>query len=85
MIAEIVGAECWLCGYGHAKSAMHCHHIDPSLKAFNIGHGFMKPMAVIQAEAKKCALLCANCHCEVHEGLIKCPTARPLRLVGSLA
>ena len=49
------------------------HHLDPSTK-----EGLVSNMVKISwdrflEEAKKCVLLCANCHRKVHLGLIELP------------
>lgn len=80
VIAEVVGKECWLCGYSRTPSALHCHHIDPASKSFELGQGWLRSELAVRQEASKCALLCGNCHSEVHDGLLSCPTTRPLRL-----
>lgn len=43
------------------------HHITPSTKLFNLDRSnFGRSLESLRAEAAKCALLCANCHREVH-------------------
>jgi hypothetical protein len=49
--------------------ALIFHHLDPSHKDFTIG-GKSKSWNKIQSELDKCVLLCANCHAEVHAGLL---------------
>ncbi len=68
LIAEAGGA-CALCGYARHPAAMHFHHLDPSTKLFSLGRdGATRSLARARAEAKKCVLLCANCHAEVEAG-----------------
>jgi hypothetical protein len=44
----------------------------PAEKSFSLSHrGVARSLEKARAEAKKCALLCANCHAEVEAGLIK--------------
>lgn len=64
----LLGGCCQVCGYSKATSAMVFHHIDPSQKEFSIS-GTIKSWARVEAELKKCALLCNRCHIEVHRGL----------------
>ena len=47
----------------------------PSDKAFEIQMGPGKSIAAYRAEARKCALVCANCHGEIEAGLIPSPPA----------
>jgi 5-methylcytosine-specific restriction endonuclease McrA len=69
------GGCCQICKYSKCISALEFHHIDPSTKKFSISQLVMKDKSVtleeIKSELDKCALLCANCHREVHAGLIK--------------
>lgn len=51
------------------------HHIDPSEKEFeiNVEKIMFRHTAHVEAEAKKCACLCANCHTEFHHFFGKNP------------
>lgn len=60
------GSTCLLCGYNENFEVMDFHHIDSTLKDFEIGKGIAS-FESIKAELDKCALLCANCHMAVHE------------------
>lgn len=65
------GGECQECGYNKCNAALEFHHLDPNEKDFNISElkktNFNEK---IKSELDKCALLCSNCHREVHAGLI---------------
>jgi cytochrome c553 len=54
------------------------HHVDPSAKAFSMNMGVGKSLAALRQEAKKCVLVCANCHGEIETGLIASPPAGSL-------
>lgn len=59
---------CQLCSYSKCIGALEFHHIDPNTKVkYVTPHrvGFEKALE----EAKKCMVLCANCHREEHERL----------------
>jgi predicted HNH restriction endonuclease len=45
--------------------------LDPSQKDFTINraHATHKAFELVKKELDKCALLCANCHREVHSGI----------------
>lgn len=65
------GGQCQVCGYRRYLGALQFHHLDPSSKAFSLSRrGCTRAFAELQAEAAKCALLCANCHAEVESGLV---------------
>lgn len=66
LIAEH-GGKCRLCGYSRYSGALAFHHRDPSKKDFHVSQtGIHKA----RQEAKKCILLCKNCHDEVHAGMV---------------
>jgi hypothetical protein len=50
--------------------ALAFHHFDPSKKGFGLSlRGLTRGIAQLREEAKKCVLLCHNCHAEVEAGL----------------
>lgn len=62
------GGKCERCGYDKYLGALEFHHTDPSEKDFTIGNRDFRLKDCIE-ESKKCVLLCANCHREIHAGL----------------
>lgn len=71
MLVGYKGGKCMLCGYDRCAAAFDLHHIDGSKKEFGIGlGGITRSWERVRAEADKCVLLCANCHRELHAGLI---------------
>lgn len=69
-LVEEAGGRCQICGYARHLGALQFHHLDPSTKAFSLSRrGCTRAFAELQAEAAKCALLCANCHAEVESGV----------------
>jgi Helix-turn-helix domain len=65
LVAEAGGA-CDRCGYDRSLAALHFHHDDPTTKAFGLSEsGITRSLARARDEARKCTLLCANCHAEV--------------------
>lgn len=73
LVAE-AGGSCVLCGYRRYVGALQFHHLDPAAKTFEInGKGSTRSIAVLRGEARKCALLCANCHAEVEAGVTALP------------
>lgn len=65
-LVEYFGGKCLICGYKKYLGAIEFHHKDGH-KEFEIGryHSFDK----LLKEAKKCKMICANCHREIHAGL----------------
>jgi transposase-like protein len=68
LVAEAGGA-CRLCGYDRYSGALQFHHLDPAQKRFEFaGRGLTRSLSILREEARKCVLLCANCHAEVEAG-----------------
>ncbi len=69
---EYKGGSCRCCGYNKCNSALEFHHIDPNEKEFEIKKSTSRSFnESIKIELDKCILVCANCHREIHAGLIK--------------
>lgn len=65
--------KCQTCGYDKCIEAMQFHHKNPDEKDFNISGLREYTVESIQKyydEVDKCILTCANCHFEIHAGLI---------------
>ena len=68
------GNKCQCCGYNKCTQALEFHHIDPSQKDFGLGaKGYTRSWDKNKEELDKCVLVCANCHREIHYGIISCP------------
>jgi hypothetical protein len=48
-----------------ASQNLHFHHLDPAAKTFAMSMAAGKSLAAYRIEAKKCMLVCANCHGEL--------------------
>jgi hypothetical protein len=71
MTVELKGGRCQVCGYSKCIWALDFHHYDESTKSFNLStDGMTRSWARIKEEVSKCLLVCANCHREIHAGLI---------------
>lgn len=71
MAVDYGGGQCKICGYNKCARALSFHHRDPEQKDFGISAGGLtRSWEKIQNELDKCILVCANCHMEIHEGLI---------------
>lgn len=71
-LRELYGNKCKICGYNKSQSALSFHHTDPNVKENNISDMVrMGSFLKMKEEAKKCILICSNCHHELHDELIK--------------
>lgn len=74
LVAE-AGGSCALCGYSRSIAALEFHHVDPREKSFDVGRvGVTLSLARARSEARKCVLLCSNCHVEVEMGVSSLPS-----------
>ena len=67
------GGACKICGYNKCLNALDFHHLDPKTKDKTYSGMssilFNCSMKKAREEAKKCILICSNCHREVHAGV----------------
>jgi hypothetical protein len=74
LLVSEAGGRCAVCGYERCALNLHFHHVDPTAKSFDMHMGVGKALAAFREEAKKCVLVCANCHGEIEAGLIESPS-----------
>jgi transposase len=73
LVAEAGGA-CASCGFDAYAGALQFHHREPATKSFEVSRqGITRSLARLREEARKCVLLCANCHAMVEAGLLEVP------------
>lgn len=74
ILVEEAGGKCLICGYDRCEQVLQFHHLDPSKKEFDLGRiGVTRSLASARTEARKCVLLCGNCHAEVEAGITSVP------------
>jgi hypothetical protein len=74
MVVEYKGGKCVICGYNRHIGAFDLHHIDGAKKEFGLSaRGLTRSWEKLKAEADKCILVCANCHREIHAGIVRIP------------
>lgn len=71
-MVESFGGSCGICGYDKCIGALEFHHLDPTQKDFAPSKRINSWTQTVQ-ELRKCVLLCANCHREVHMGITTIP------------
>jgi transposase len=68
------GGRCIVCGYDRSARALEFHHLDPAEKRLQLSaQGATLGLDVLREEARKCVLLCSNCHAEVEDGALVLP------------
>ena len=68
------GGRCALCGYDRYVGALQFHHRRREEKSFGLSDaGLARSLEAARAEARKCVLLCSNCHAEVEGGIASAP------------
>ena len=70
-LISLKGGKCELCGYNKNIGALEFHHLDPSIKMFNLDERHLSNRTIdkILQEVEKCILVCSNCHKEIHSKL----------------
>jgi hypothetical protein len=74
-LVEEAGGCCAVCGYDKCIVNLTFHHVDPTAKAFAMSAKTGRSLAAFREEARKCVLVCANCHGEIEAGVIESPPA----------
>jgi transposase-like protein len=78
LVAE-AGGCCCVCGYDRYVGALEFHHLDPSQKRLEISrNGVALALDTLRAEARKCVLVCRNCHAEIEGGIVTVPLKLPI-------
>ncbi len=67
-LLAMLGGKCTQCGYNKNHTALCFHHINVETKLFalTLRECANNNFSLLEEEAKKCILLCANCHMEEH-------------------
>lgn len=74
-LVEAAGGSCCICGYDKCLGSLQFHHLDPATKSFGLAmRGQTRGFESMFEEARKCVLLCANCHFEVERGVTELPS-----------
>jgi hypothetical protein len=72
LVVKYKGGKCLYCGYKRCIWALDLHHVDELKKEFSLSaRGLTRSWEKIMQEADKCILVCANCHREIHAGILK--------------
>ena len=62
-LVNAFGNKCQICGQTYPQSVFEFHHLNPEEKSFALSVGSTtRAKSAYADEAKKCVMLCANCH-----------------------
>jgi transposase len=74
LIVAEAGGRCCICGYDRYIGALEFHHVNPDDKRLTLSqNGVTLSLDTLRAEAKKCVLVCSNCHAEIEAGDTRLP------------
>jgi hypothetical protein len=64
-LLEMLGNKCVKCGFSGSPASLQFHHVNPGNKKYTL---FSKNLLRKDRyeEARKCVILCANCHLDEH-------------------
>lgn len=66
------GGSCCVCGYDRYVGALEFHHLDRTEKRAEISYAALS-LETLREEARKCVLVCSNCHAEIEAGVTTVP------------
>lgn len=70
IVAE-AGGRCCVCGYDKYIGALEFHHLDRAQKRLTLSrNGVTLALETLRTEARKCVLVCSNCHAELEAGVV---------------
>lgn len=71
-LVELFGGKCIVCGYKKYAGALDFHHTNPKEKEFALSvKGLSYSWDSLVKEARKCVLVCKNCHTEIEAGITR--------------
>ena len=72
-LISLFGSKCCLCGFNEFQDALEFHHVNPEEKELSLASSVMVALDKQIKEARKCILVCANCHRGIHAGYYQVP------------
>lgn len=73
-LIKVFNSKCCICGFDKWQSALEFHHVNPEDKEFGLTvNTTTKALEKQLTEARKCILVCANCHRGIHSGFVTIP------------
>lgn len=72
-LISLFHGKCCLCGFDQFQEALEFHHVNPEEKELKLSSQVMVSLDRQINEARKCILVCANCHRGIHAGYYEVP------------
>lgn len=72
-LISLFGSKCCICGFNKFQEALEFHHVNPEEKELKLSANVMVALDKQIKEARKCILVCANCHRGIHAGYYQVP------------
>ena len=72
-LISLFHGKCCLCGFNQFQEALEFHHVNPKEKELKLSSEVMVSLDRQINEARKCILVCANCHRGIHAGYYEVP------------
>lgn len=72
-LISLFDGKCCICGFDKFQEALEFHHVNPEEKELKLSSNVMVALDKQIKEARKCVLVCANCHRGIHAGYYKVP------------
>lgn len=72
-LISLFDGKCCICGFDKFQEALEFHHVNPEEKELKLSANVMVALDKQIKEARKCVLVCANCHRGIHAGYYKVP------------
>ena len=73
-LVKVLGGKFQICGFNLFQDAIEFHHENPEEKEYGLSSGNCRKLENDLIEAKKCYLVCANCHRGIHAGFYSNPS-----------
>ena len=82
-IVEAFGGRCCVCEYSRCNDVLVLHHLDYTQKEYSLGglRASIRSWNTIVKELRKCVMVCANCHGEIHQGLVALDNLKQLNII----
>lgn len=73
-LISLFHSKCCICGFDKFQEALEFHHVNPKEKEIPLSANKMVSLERQINEAKKCILVCSNCHKGIHAGYYQVPS-----------